>query len=376
MHKIWLSLAFLLIFSACDSRLEVSAPKESSDKSSANSERYKKGKKKPKSPRGHNDIPPTASQPVPLGGGYLTCSEVDPAARSIQCFTRDSAGFGVDYTALNAYVVHGSPPTWVEATLSRNPVQPGAWTLGGLPTLSSNYIVAFKTGEEFILSDWQTDPLDSPPNLVADGSFEQRSIPSSTGTTPGSDFFLPAQQGDWLAASKTGCLGILEMRSSSSTIFAKDGLQWVELDSSCNGELFSSTPDAGDNPQVYQDISLTPGNLYQVRFSYRNTSSALPQGIAVTINDGLIKEVSDNSPGWSEIKMVYRATAVNSRIAFQDSGAIDGIGAWIDAIAVEDLGTGPDAEENETPAAIPTTPGVGNGGDAGRGGPGAGRGGR
>lgn len=284
-----------------------------------------------------------AIAPVPVGGASLTCQE-SPDAKSLDCRTTDSLGQPVAFPAVEAYIIQGFPLAWISVQLHPDDLNRGFWTLDDLPVLSDDFRVVLTNKKQMVVSDQITD-APTAASLIKDGSFEERRVSVVDGALDAtSEFLLTGSEDPWQALSSRSCAGVLEMKAALYDGEAKDGTQWIELDSRCKGP--SDERSGGDNPVISQNISLERDHWYLIRFSYRNHLPNISQGFRSKLGSKVLVETKVTAENWTELKFAVKAKTEKSVLQFQEIGPIDGIGTWIDDVGIEDLGKGPSNGEN------------------------------
>lgn len=114
------------------------------------------------------------------------------------------------------------------------------------------------------------------------------------------------------------------------------GDQWTELDSSCAANGVDST---GGNIALYQDLTLTPGNLYQFSFSYKGKPFVNSlQRLSVKFGDETVFLNDITQGDWVTFKFVRKATQATMRLEFEELGKDDSRGTFLDDVRVFDLG--------------------------------------
>ena len=162
-------------------------------------------------------------------------------------------------------------------------------------------------------------------NIVINGSFEDPDIPF------GSFNIFDAIPG-WALAF--GCGIEIQDHSAGSP---HTGGQLVELDSSCSSG-------------IYQDLTTTPGQLYDLGFAYSPRPGVFDNRIRVMWDDGVIQDLQGNGVGLGDTAWeVHDITCLSAdsadatrRLEFDDtSGFPFSFGGYIDSVSVEEhAGTG------------------------------------
>ena len=166
-------------------------------------------------------------------------------------------------------------------------------------------------------------------NLVADGSFESASVPAGTYALYGGDslFGWTALPGDTIAV-RNALVGT-----------AKDGNNFVELDSTHNSSMFTT-------------IDTTAGQTYALSFWYSGrpasviSNPAFPSGIVPASSDGLSVNygsgtVAVHSPTdttdenlWRQFTATFTASGPSTTLTFAATGTDDAYGSSLDNISV------------------------------------------
>ena len=160
-------------------------------------------------------------------------------------------------------------------------------------------------------------------NLITNGSFEDPVISGTWALVPGS-------LTDWDVNPGSS---VLEYQDSSLFGPARDGDQYVELDSNGND----------GNPYIYQFFSTEVGQTYEVLFSISPRPGVANNEIqfGIQLGSNFIDSVYDagsgvglNSTLWTDISYLFIAETTSTGIGFRDFGPDDSLGSFVDNVSV------------------------------------------
>ncbi len=155
-------------------------------------------------------------------------------------------------------------------------------------------------------------------NLVENGSFENNTVTARDGK-----WQLFSEIDNWTRTDnaqfelQTNKLGIID---------AKDGYQYLELDSTANYTILQSVP-------------TVVGKKYKLSFDY----SARIEGNGTTNIANIMWEgnylasVNSATKGWSNYSIAVEASNANSVLSFAGAGDSDSLGAFIDNVSLTEL---------------------------------------
>lgn len=148
-------------------------------------------------------------------------------------------------------------------------------------------------------------------NLITNGSFEQDVISSKWTLL---DDLTGWQRDGAQFEVQTTRLGLID---------AQDGSQYIELDSTANYA-------------IYQNVSTTAGQSYEVSFYYspRIKDNSETNKAEVQWNGETILELNGDTRGWQSFTLTVTADSDTSELRFIGTGTDDTLGALLDNVSV------------------------------------------
>jgi Protein of unknown function (DUF642) len=166
------------------------------------------------------------------------------------------------------------------------------------------------------------------PNLIVNGSFETPDVPTG-------QFRILSSIPGWTFQPRAGATstGIEIQDHVAGAPAAGAGNQFVELD-------------ANGSTRIFQDVATSAGSTYRLTFLYspRPGTAAADNRFSVTAGPTIV-EFGPLTAGaqtiWSNATVNFVATAAPSRIEFLDLGPSNGLGGYLDLVAVELINSPP-----------------------------------
>lgn len=172
-------------------------------------------------------------------------------------------------------------------------------------------------------------------SLLTNGSFESPKVSDSKY----SHWAVYGDVGPWYLLSGQG----IEIQTNGTVVNAKDGDQYVELDSDPNRHVGGTFGSGSTNSAMGQDVTLAAGT-YELSFWYRpRTNTSGDNGIAYglwgntgpgfTSTFGTADGISSGITDWEQITHTFEITNPGDfTIAFAASGTANKLGGFIDNV--------------------------------------------
>ncbi len=288
-------------------------------------------------------IPDAAITPTAISGASLTCTLVEGSPDEAKCVASSMNNQSLNFTVANAYTIFGDNTNWrpiAFRSFATTGLNPNTWIVS-LPVEARNKSVAIVLSNENqnILADWIINEADKPVSFALDGGFEEHVLDSSN-LLP-NQFIVPERQTSWKAINAnqaSTCRNLIETQSTFTTseLIAIEGSQWIELDSSCNGDY--KFP--GNNITVYQDLNLDAGHFYEISFYYKvRLGGTSLQAFTASLGTQILFAHDVSEKDWTRVSMVVLSPEAKPRISFTETGdPQDGRGTLLDDIEIRDLG--------------------------------------
>lgn len=172
-----------------------------------------------------------------------------------------------------------------------------------------------------------------PVNLIVNGSFEQPAYTSADGILPNAAFVRTRNLPGWDVAPGEGAVDVELQNFGGAT--AASGIQCLDL------EGVEGLP----TYFIRQDVAVTPGKTYRLRFAYaKNPAQSLSKlrveltGAGVTSRD--FEQTVANSranPGWQTASMEFEATAGTIQVQFTGVSPNTGYGMLLDDVSLREV---------------------------------------
>lgn len=160
-------------------------------------------------------------------------------------------------------------------------------------------------------------------------------------TTTSINWANPAVQNAACGLPVFEVMRLATLEGGNDPIGPAEGQQFIDTDSACWPEGFTSAIRGESNLAISKSLSLIPGRVYRVSFKVRQQPlppefGTVVQGLQLKINNRIVRDLRNFGTTWQEVSFDWVAGSGMSKLEWIDVGAADdSIGVLLDDLRVQ-----------------------------------------